>query len=205
MKCAFLLILFLKNLFIYGQSQKELEIKALKLEANKKYQEALRINAFIIFQDSVSTLGKRANNRIKKLITLITNDINGTWKLKQNLSKATSIKFTELIKIKNGNIYFIQIKNNTKTIIDVKKMHIIPYSSSKPYEYPRIKFENGEIWTLLLRNINNEKRLLWQQNINKSGGYISTKDDRSLIVDPLVKQKAFEKEIFTYYVLQKSQ
>lgn len=148
-------IIFLTSLFfshfLYGQSSTDLEKNAIEQEANKNYTNALGLYNYIKLRDSLSSIGLRASQKIDILIPLVLNELNGTWKLKQNLSQETDIRFTELLKIKNGKARFIKVNNGKEKVVDVINLEIEPYSPNIIFDFPKIKLKNGEIWSLSFR------------------------------------------------------
>lgn len=202
MRYIILLALLFFSHLLYGQSSTELEKNAIEYETSKNYIKALSLYNHIKLRDSLSIIGNRASQKINTLISLILNELNGTWKLRQNRSQETDIKFTELLKIKNGKAHFIEVKDGKEKAVDVINLEILPYSPSVIFDFPKIKLKNGEIWSLYFRTINNEKRLIWKQKINNSGALISIIDDRSIIRDAVKRKEALEGEVLTYYILE---
>ncbi|ESU25226.1 hypothetical protein FLJC2902T_31670 [Flavobacterium limnosediminis JC2902] len=132
-------------------------------------------------------------------------EINGTWKVKKMImNNNTSIDFGEYLKFINNEIHFFKMESGKEIEESIKKIVFINYPIKNVSPEHRggqlIKFENEEIWELWLRDINNEKRLIWQLRITKDGEYVIKTDDRGIIKDPEARKKALEDEINTYYI-----
>ena len=120
----------------------------------------------------------------------------GNWKLKSLVDNNTLIDFAEYVKFENNKVHFFKIESGKDKSLDEKNI-IIKNSFGGTYE---IKFENGEVWKLRLRKINNETRLIWNIVYDKDGSFILQIDDRGGLKDSNAKKKALENEINTYYI-----
>ena len=68
------------------------------------------------------------------------------------------------------------------------------------YDYPSLKIGNNETWILNFREINNERRLIFEKRMDKNGQVWGMIDDRGIIKDKEKRKKASEGEIHTYYI-----
>lgn len=127
-------------------------------------------------------------------------NFNGKWKLSETYSEniKTQIIFSEIILIENNKIIFQNSQKNESISLVFKLIeHSEKYINSKTYKM--IELENGEIWELRFREINNQKRIIWKCNKDSEGVYWSQVDDRGSTRDTKARKQALDGEINTYY------
>lgn len=211
MKKLIFLILIFSILFLQSQIKSpsherllEFEKRALYFEYKKDYNEALRLYYQIKSFDSLSDLNKRSNDKIDYLLPICrketVNKLKGKWKLKKLETNDTNIIFTQLIQITDKEINFIEEDNGKEKIIASHSLSINPFVRNRDYEFPTIKFGENEIWILSFREINNEKRLIWERKVDKNGDSYIAVDERELIKGSIERKNALEDELDTYYI-----
>jgi len=177
------------------------EKKALYFEAKKDYNEALKLYYQIKTADSLSDLSNRANNKIIYLKKKTFDKLIGKWKLKKKLkNEETDITFTNIIVFTEENVIFIQECNDNEKVMVGKSLPIGSFIKNEYYAFPTIRSGENEVWTLSFREINNEKRLIWKNVVDKNGDTYITVDERGYKRDPAKRKKALEDEIHTYYI-----
>lgn len=181
------------------------ERQALYFEAKKDYHEALKLYYQIKTTDSVSDLSKRSDNKIDYLLPICrkatVDKLKGKWKLKKKLrNEEADIIFTSLIVFIEEKIIFIEDKDCKEKEILSQDLLIEAYPQKTDSDFPTIRFGKNEVWVLSFREINNEKRLIWEQRVDKNGNKHFTLDERRMIKNPLIRKKALDDEVHTYYV-----
>jgi hypothetical protein len=180
------------------------EKKALYFEAKRDYNEALKIYCNIKSFDSITDLGKRAISKINYLLPICqaetVNKLIGKWKLKKKIKGyETDITFTDLIEFTREKIIFIEERECNEQVIESHELLIEPFIQKIDSDFPTIKFGKNEIWFLTFREMDGEKRLLWEKRA-QGNTTIHMLDERSMIKNPSDQKKAMEGEITTYYV-----
>ncbi|PKB15727.1 hypothetical protein [Flavobacterium sp. 5] len=135
---------------------------------------------------------------------VVQKELKGRWKMQKNENfNNTDINFGEFLKFNDNEINFFKIESGKEEEESIKKITFIYDFGNQHYNNDRcqlIKFENGEVWELTLRLINNETRLIWELKMDKNGSFIILADDRGVIKNPELRKKALEGEINTYYI-----
>jgi hypothetical protein len=127
-------------------------------------------------------------------------NFNGKWKLSEihSYNEKTKIYFSEILVIENNQIYFSKSQNAESVNLNFQLLvHPEKYIDNQLYKM--IKLENGEIWELEFREINNQKRIIWKCIKDSEGDSWIQLDERSIIRDSEKRKKALEGEINTYY------
>ena len=143
-----------------------------------------------------STINIYSQNNFQK-------NIDGKWKLEKVYDKSTFLNFGEYLKILGNEIHFYNLVNWKETNLTIIKFYYIDYTDGYYHNKDSqqlIKLENGEVWELRLRIINNETRLIFDLKITEEGYYLVSADDRGIIRDPKERKEALEGEINTYYI-----
>ena len=175
--------------------------KALSFEKNNQLEESLRWYFFIYQRDTISQDKKFVQKKIDSLIPIVRkatiHKLKGKWKLSNNLERdSTNIIFSDLIKFTNKKIIFFNKSKKIRT----EKLKIEPFTYRLSYDYPSLKIGNNETWILTFRDINNERRLIFEKRMDKKGQVWVMIDDRGIIKDKEKRKKALEGEIHTYYI-----
>ena len=175
--------------------------KALSFEKNNQLEESLRWYFFIYQRDTISQDKKFVQKKIDSLIPIVRkatiHKLKGKWKLSNNLERdSTNIIFSDLIKFTNKKIIFFNKSKKIRT----EKLKIEPFTYRLSYDYPSLKIGNNETWILTFRDINNERRLIFEKRMDKKGQVWVMIDDRGIIKDKEKRKKASEGEIHTYYI-----
>ena len=175
--------------------------KALSFEKNNQLEESLRWYFFIYQKDTISQDRKFVQKKIDSLIPIVRkatiHKLKGKWKLSNNLERdSTNIIFSDLIKFTNKKIIFFNKSKKIRT----EKLKIEPFTYRLSYDYPSLKIGNNETWILNFREINNERRLIFEKRMDKNGHVWGMIDDRGIIKDKEKRKKALEGEIHTYYI-----
>ena len=175
--------------------------KALSFEKNNQLEESLIWYFFIYQRDTISQDKKFVQKKIDSLIPIVRkatiHKLKGKWKLSNNLEKdSTNIIFSDLIKFTNKKIIFFNKSKKIRT----EKLKIEPFTYRLSYDYPSLKIGNNETWILNFREINNERRLIFEKRMDKNGQVWGMIDDRGIIKDKEKRKKALEGEIHTYYI-----
>jgi hypothetical protein len=175
--------------------------KALNFEKNNQLEESLRWYFFIYQKDTISQDRKFVQKKIDSLIPIVRkatiHKLKGKWKLSNNLERdSTNIIFSDLIKFTNKKIIFFNKSKKIRT----EKLKIEPFTYRLSYDYPSLKIGNNETWILNFREINNERRLIFEKRMDKNGQVWGMIDDRGIIKDKEKRKKALEGEIHTYYI-----
>lgn len=175
--------------------------KALSFEKNNQLEESLRWYFFIYQKDTISQDRKFVQKKIDSLIPIVRkatiHKLKGKWKLSNNLERdSTNIIFSDLIKFTNKKIIFFNKSKKIRT----EKLKIEPFTYRLSYDYPSLKIGNNETWILNFREINNERRLIFEKRMDKNGQVWGMIDDRGIIKDKEKRKKALEGEIHTYYI-----
>ncbi|MCU7617856.1 hypothetical protein NZ698_11655 [Chryseobacterium sp. PBS4-4] len=181
------------------------ERKALYFEVKGDYNEALKLYYQIKTTDSVSDLSKRSNNKIDYLLPICRKEtvdkLKGKWKLKKKLrNEDTDIIFTSLIVFTDEKIIFIEDTSCNEKEVSSQDLLIEAYPQKTDSDFPTIRFGKNEVWVLSFREINNEKRLILEQRVDKNGDKHFTLDERRMIKNPLKRKKALDDEVHIYYV-----
>ncbi len=122
--------------------------------------------------------------------------LNGSWKLSEKHKCNTLLNFSNYIKFTHDEVHFYNSKDEKNEIIyQIKNLD----SPNNHINSQLIKFENGEVWQLNIRKINNEIRLIWKLDIDAEGIHWIHADDRGIIRDKEKRRLALESEINTYY------
>ena len=175
--------------------------KALSFEKSNQLEESLRWYFFIYQKDTISQDRKFVQKKIDSLIPIVRkatiHKLKGKWKLSNNLERdSTNIIFSDLIKFTNKKIIFFNKSKKIRT----EKLKIEPFTYRLSYDYPSLKIGNNETWILNFREINNERRLIFEKRMDKNGQVWGMIDDRGIIKDKEKRKKALEGEIHTYYI-----
>ena len=175
--------------------------KALSFEKNNQLEESLIWYFFIYQRDTISQDKKFVQKKIDSLIPIVRkatiHKLKGKWKLSNNLEKdSTNIIFSDLIKFTNKKIIFFNKSKKIRT----EKLKIEPFTYRLSYDYPSLKIGNNETWIFKFRDINNERRLIFEKRMDKKGQVWGMIDDRGIIKDKEKRKKALEGEIHTYYI-----
>ena len=175
--------------------------KALSFEKSNQLEESLRWYFFIYQKDTISQDRKFVQKKIDSLIPIVRkatiHKLKGKWKLSNNLERdSTNIIFSDLIKFTNKKIIFFKKSKKIRT----EKLKIEPFTYGLSYDYPSLKIGNNETWILNFREINNERRLIFEKRMDKNGQVWGMIDDRGIIKDKEKRKKALEGEIHTYYI-----
>ena len=175
--------------------------KALSFEKSNQLEESLRWYFFIYQKDTISQDIKFVQKKIDSLIPIVRkatiHKLKGKWKLSNNLERdSTNIIFSDLIKFTNKKIIFFNKSKKIRT----EKLKIEPFTYRLSYDYPSLKIGNNETWILNFREINNERRLIFEKRMDKNGQVWGMIDDRGIIKDKEKRKKALEGEIHTYYI-----
>lgn len=175
--------------------------KALSFEKSNQLEESLRWYFFIYQKDTISQDRKFVQKKIDSLIPIVRkatiHKLKGKWKLSNNLERdSTNIIFSDLIKFTNKKIIFFNKSKKIRT----EKLKIQPFTYRLSYDYPSLKIGNNETWILNFREINNERRLIFEKRMDKNGQVWGMIDDRGIIKDKEKRKKALEGEIHTYYI-----
>jgi len=127
-------------------------------------------------------------------------NFNGKWKLSKNYTEniKTQIIFYEILLIESNKIIFQNSQKKESVTLSFKLIeHSYKYINNQIYKM--IELENGEIWELQFREINNQKRIIWKCTKDAEGVSWIQVDDRGIIRDPEARKKALDSEINTYY------
>ena len=175
--------------------------KALSFEKSNQLEESLRWYFFIYQKDTISQDRKFVQKKIDSLKPIVRkatiHKLKGKWKLSNNLERdSTNIIFSDLIKFTNKKIIFFNKSKKIRT----EKLKIEPFTYRLSYDYPSLKIGNNETWILNFREINNERRLIFEKRMDKNGQVWGMIDDRGIIKDKEKRKKALEGEIHTYYI-----
>ena len=175
--------------------------KALSFEKNNQLEESLIWYFFIYQRDTISQDKKFVQKKIDSLIPIVRkatiHKLKGKWKLSNNLERdSTNIIFSDLIKFTNKKIIFFNKSKKIRT----EKLKIEPFTYRLSYDYPSLKIGNNETWIFKFRDINNERRLIFEKRMDKKGQVWGMIDDRGIIKDKEKRKKALEGEIHTYYI-----
>lgn len=144
-----------------------------------------------------------AKKRIDSLLPFFQNEEVKKWRGKWKLKKLTNNDYNyEFIEIKETKLLFYA--KNLSSPIREEHIQFAPYDSSNlSISYSSLLFENNEIWEFTVKETENEKRLVTEVKRMSDGTYISLLDERGIIIDPVQREKAYEEEIRTYYILEK--
>ena len=158
--------------------------KALSFEKSNQLEESLRWYFFIYQKDTISQDRKFVQKKIDSLIPIVRkatiHKLKGKWKLSNNLERdSTNIIFSDLIKFTNKKIIFFNKSKKIRT----EKLKIEPFTYRLSYDYPSLKIGNNETWILNFREINNERRLIFEKRMDKNGQVWGMIDDRGIIKD----------------------
>ena len=178
--------------------------RALYFEAKKQYKESLMLYCKIKLFDSLTDLNKRAVNKINYLLPICqaeaANKLIGKWRLKKKEKDyQTAVKFTNIIEFTSEKIFFIEERECKGQVIGSHELLIEPFVQKGDSDFPTIKIGKNEIWVLSFQEINGEKRLIWEKRA-QDNFIIHTLDERSMIKNPLDREKSLEEEINTYYI-----
>lgn len=176
------------------------EKKALYFENNKNYTEALRVYCDIKSFNFPVDLNKRATDKVNFLLPICRKDIisklKGRWKLvKKYENRKTNIVFSDVIEFTENQIVFSDIFKDKEKVISNQNLYIECYHS----DFPTIKFGENEIWVLSFREINNEKRLIWELRVKDEIEFVYN-DERGMLRNKIDREKALKEEIHTYYM-----
>lgn len=120
----------------------------------------------------------------------------GKWKLKHLLSRDYNYEY---IVFTEDEVLFYDKKS--KTPIRVEKIKFQPSEDNDiELSYSILSFKNNEIWGFSIKVVKNEKRLITEIIRNAKGEFPILLDERRSIIDPIMRKKALEFEIRTYYV-----
>lgn len=127
-------------------------------------------------------------------------NFNGKWKLSEIYTEniKTEIIFSEILLIEDNKIIFQNIQKKQSVTLRFKLIEHSEKSINKEI-YKMIGLENGEIWEIKFRDINNQKRIIWKCIKDSEGVSWIQADDRGMIRDPEKRKKALDGEINTYY------
>jgi hypothetical protein len=144
-----------------------------------------------------------AGKKIDSLLTLFQKKELKKWKGKWKLKQLTTTKYNyEYIEITKTEVRFFD--KFSKIPIRVEKIQFAPYDSGDLIiSYSKLLFNNNEIWEFGITNSKNEKRLVIEVKRDENGEQWFLLDERGIIKDPVARKIALEKEIRTYYILEK--
>lgn len=155
-----------------------------------------------------SDLGITARSKIDSLLPIVQKNIikawKGNWKLKELNYNPYPGKFPEYILFDESKITFYQKRPNGRIkTVRVEPIKFLNYDSMDVLDTDQVVFKNSEVWRFSLSSESIPNRLYPTIVKDSLGGMKILLDERRIIRDKIMREKALKKEIHTYYIKSK--